>query len=643
MKFYLLFFFITFSSISFSQDINEIDTIKKKSLLIDKDKLAPKANFDQYKIISINRDTIYIDSSLTLKSLYKFNYLRKDNFGLLPFANEGQTYNTLNFQYNQNSIFPEFGFKAKHFSFYEANQIKYYSVATPTTELYFKTVMEQGQTLDALITVNTSERLNMSIGFKGLRSVGKYINQLSSSGNFVFTTSYQTKNKRYNANFHYTGQDILNGENGGIINLQDFQSGNNDFKNRVRIDVYSKDATSFLKGKRFFLDHKFRINASQNSNNINILHQVNYENKFFEYAQPNLSTNLNNISIQKYGTSFVASNLQDQTKYNKLYNKLALQLENSKLGDIQFFVEDFRDNTYFNKILILNNILIPSSNSNQLNLVGGQFNYSKNTWKGIFQYSKSISNQTTSNLNAKIDYKLNENYKFSFQLENTNRLPNTNYILHQSNYVNYNWFNNFKNEKINNIQFNAFTKWVDLSTSFTTLNNHLYFSNNNTSGLQLVSPKQYAKTINYFSVSASKEIKFRKWSLDNKILFQQVDQEDNILNVPQIVTRQTVAYSNSFFKKALFLQTGVTFNYFTKYFANDYNPVIGEFFSQTQTKIGGFPNFDIFVNGRIRQTRIFFIAEHVNSGFGASNYLSSPNNPYRDFTFRFGLVWNFFQ
>ena len=643
MKFYLLFFFITFSSISFSQDINEIDTIKKKSLLIDKDKLAPKANFDQYKIISINRDTIYIDSSLTLKSLYKFNYLRKDNFGLLPFANEGQTYNTLNFQYNQNSIFPEFGFKAKHFSFYEANQIKYYSVATPTTELYFKTVMEQGQTLDALITVNTSERLNMSIGFKGLRSVGKYINQLSSSGNFVFTTSYQTKNKRYNANFHYTGQDILNGENGGIINLQDFQSGNNDFKNRVRIDVYSKDATSFLKGKRFFLDHKFRINASQNSNNINILHQVNYENKFFEYAQPNLSTNLNNISIQKYGTSFVASNLQDQTKYNKLYNKLALQLENSKLGDIQFFVEDFRDNTYFNKILILNNILIPSSNSNQLNLVGGQFNYSKNTWKGIFQYSKSISNQTTSNLNAKIDYKLNENYKFSFQLENTNRLPNTNYILHQSNYVNYNWFNNFKNEKINNIQFNAFTKWVDLSTSFTTLNNHLYFSNNNTSGLQLVSPKQYAKTINYFSVSASKEIKFRKWSLDNKILFQQVDQEDNILNVPQIVTRQTVAYSNSFFKKALFLQTGVTFNYFTKFFANDYNPVIGEFFSQTQTKIGGFPNFDIFVNGRIRQTRIFFIAEHVNSGFGASNYLSSPNNPYRDFTFRFGLVWNFFQ
>jgi hypothetical protein len=69
--------------------------------------------------------------------------LRKDNFGLL--ANEGQTYNTL--QYSQRSFpYPEFGFKAKHFNFLEANDIKYSSVATSVTELYFKSVMQKGQT-----------------------------------------------------------------------------------------------------------------------------------------------------------------------------------------------------------------------------------------------------------------------------------------------------------------------------------------------------------------------------------------------------------------------------------------------------------------------------------------------------------------
>jgi len=35
-------------------------------------------------------------------------------------------------------------------------------------------------------------------------------------------------------------------------------------------------------------------------------------------------------------------------------------------------------------------------------------------------------------------------------------------------------------------------------------------------------------------------------------------------------------------------------------------------------------------------------AEHFNSSFTGYDYFSAPNNPYRDFVIRFGLVWNFF-
>ena len=74
---------------------------------------AQKAPITSYKIISIQRDTIILDTTLSIKKEYDYNYLRKDMFGLMPFPNEGQTYTTLNFGLNKFSPFPEFGFKAK--------------------------------------------------------------------------------------------------------------------------------------------------------------------------------------------------------------------------------------------------------------------------------------------------------------------------------------------------------------------------------------------------------------------------------------------------------------------------------------------------------------------------------------------------
>lgn len=644
MKIFLQPFFLLLSFFCFSQNnpLAKSDTIKKKSLIINHDKDKPKAKYEQYRIISLERDTTFIDTSLTVKSLYKYNYLRKDNFGLLAFANEGHTYNTLNFGLTNQSAFPSIGFNAKHFNFQEANKIKYYSVATPYTELYFKTVMEQGQTLDALISVNTSDRLNFSIGYKGLRSLGKYINQLSSSGNFVFTTSYSTKNQQYIANAHFTGQDILNGENGGLATLSEFESGDKDYKNRARINVLLKDATSLLKGKRFFLDHSLVVSGSQ-QNNITIFHQINYENKTFIFNQPTLLSTIGATSFQEFGPSYVSSGLDDHTSYNKLYNKLGVTYKNETLGKFQFFAEDFRDNSYYNNVLFLGGLTIPSALSHKIQTLGGQYDYQKGDWAGTFSISKAITKQTLSNLDANLIYAFNDENQVAIEVQNISKQPNNNYNLYQSNYINYNWSNNFDNENLTTLKLNAKTQWVNAAIQASIIKNHLYFSNDNTTGLQFVSPKQYAQSISYLSFKASKEIKFRKFSLDNTLLFQEVTQDSKILNLPNIVTRNTVYYTDYFFKRALFLQTGISFNYFTKYYGDDYNPVIGEFFTQKTKKIGGYPNLDFYISGRIRQTRIFIIAEHFNSGFSGSNFLSAPNYPYRDFVVRFGLVWNFFQ
>ena len=93
----------------------------------------------------------------------------------------------------------------------------------------------------------------------------------------------------------------------------------------------------------------------------------------------------------------------------------------------------------------------------------------------------------------------------------------------------------------------------------------------------------------------------------------------------------------------MFVQTGFTLNYFTKFYANDYNPVIGDFYIQNQKQIGDFPMLDFFINAKIRQTRIYLKAEHFNSAFTGNDFYSAPSYPYRDFIVRFGIVWNFFQ
>lgn len=623
---------------------------EKKVQLTEPAKNDTIATIDMYKIITLQHDTTYVDTSLTIQKEYKFNYLRKDNFGLLPFANEGQTFNTLDYGYNKTTAYPGFGFAGKHFNYLEVGDIKYYNVATPMTDLYFKTVMEQGQMIDAFITLNTSERLNFSIGYRGLRSLGKYVNQLSSNGNFRFMTSYNTTNERYFLKAHFTGQDLTNGENGGIVNLEDFEGGDSEFDNRARLDVYFLDATSILKGNRYFVDHHFRINANKSSNNLYVDHQFNYENKFFEYTQPTIVTSITTpaqgtIRMSRFGSSYRSSNINDKTRYNRMYNKVGATYENSTLGQFQFFIEDFRYNYFYNRIIIesptytIGNLL-----SDEFNVVGGQYTYQKNNWNGRFLFSSSISEQKMSTLDANLSYKFDEKNNIHFQYQNLSKVPDHIYNLFQSSYIDYNWANNFENEKINSLNVNANTQWANASLQVSNLKNHLYFFNESTSQDTLtIKPAQYSKAINYLSLKVSKEFKFRKWALDNTVLYQKVAQDDDIINVPQLVTRNTLYYSTHVFKKAMFLQTGITFSYFSKYYANDYNPVIGDFYIQTKREIGGFPTFDFFVNAKIRNTRVYLKAEHFNSGFMDKNYYSAPNYPYRDFIVRFGLVWNFFS
>lgn len=624
------------------------DTTQNSKSTSGKFKRAP---IDQYRVVTIENDTTYLDTTLTIRKDYIYNYLRKDNFGLLPFANEGQPYQTLDFGINEFTSFPSIGFHGKHFNFLQPNDIRYYSVATPLTELYFKTVMEQGQSLDAFITVNTSPNLNFSLAYKGLNSVGKYVNQLSSTGNFRFTSNYHTTDLRYQIKAHFTAQDLSNGENGGIVNNADFEGDDEAFKERARLTVFNEDATSLLEGNRYFMDHHYRINKKNGSNNLFIDHQFNFEHKFFEFTQKTISSSILDPDggtpqlFNRYGASYVTANINDKTRYNRMYNKIGATYENTLLGKFQFFVEDFNYNYYYKTLIIFaDGSLIPSALNDRINTIGGSYVYQKGRWNGIATFTNSISDQSMRNLDVKANFQIDDENSIGFKLQNNTKIPDHVYNLFQSSYKSYNWSNNFNNEKVNNLEANAETKWGTASAQISTIQDKLYFTNSSTDELQVIlKPEQFTGTIKYFSLKLAKEFRFGKFALDNTLLYQQVEQSQAIINVPKFTTRNSFYFSDHIFKRALFLQTGFTLNYFTKFYANEYNPVVGDFYIQNQKQIGDFPMLDFFINAKIRQTRIYLKAEHFNSSFTGNDFYSAPSYPYRDFIVRFGLVWNFFQ
>jgi hypothetical protein len=608
------------------------------------------ATIDMYQIVTLQRDTTLVDTSLTIQKEYRVNYLRRDNFGLLPFSNEGQTYNILDYGLIQFNPFPEFGFTAKHAAYMGVNDINYYHVATPYTDLLYRSVLGQGQLLDAFITMNTSENLNLFVGYKGLRSVGKYINALSSNGNFRIGGSYNTTDKRYILKLHFTGQDFTNDENGGITDTSLFESGEDPYTQRERLAVYFNNARSVLKGNRYFIDHTFRLNKS-NPNSLVLHHQFNYENEFFQFTQPSANARL--------GSAYT-STISDKTRYNKMYNLVGAAYSNETVGTIEFYLEDYNYN-YFYKSVILDSaggIATPNAINDRIDTYGARYTYQKGKWNGTALLSNSITDQSLANTDVQVRYTFDENTVVTARYQNMNKLPNLNYILYQSDYRNYNWYHAagtsdaFTNEKINNFEFGAKTKWVNVSAQYSILNDHLYFSDDyvrpedapeDAVNVLQVTPKQYGNTINYLSVKASREFRWWKLALDNTVLYQNVQQTDNILNVPELVTRNTLYYTDYWFKKALLVQTGFTFQYFTKYHANDYNPLIGEFYVQDKKQIGGFPLIDFFFNMKIQEFQLFLKAEHVNSGFTGYDFYSAPNYPYRDFTVRFGITWNFFS
>jgi len=351
------------------------DRIQRDTTRVNRDKndktvKNEKAKIDDYKIISYERDTTFLDTTLSLKKEYKFNYLRKDNFNLIQFSNIGQTYNTLSSSFQSTKTIPSFGARARHFNYMEAEDINYYRVPTPLTELFFKSAFEQGQVLDAFFTVNTSPQFNLSFAYKGLRSLGKYQHILTSTGNFRVTANYKTKNGRYQVRTHYVSQDLTNQENGGLkdSDIDNFESGNPDFLDRSVFDPNFENAESILRGKRVYFEHEYTLLRSVDSlknNTIKIGNQNILEDKNFQFEQTTQN-------FTYFGDAFNSS-INDKVTLETFNTRGYVHYFNDILGSLQFNLDYHNYNYGYKKLVVLDDETIVNRLKGSLIKVGGSY------------------------------------------------------------------------------------------------------------------------------------------------------------------------------------------------------------------------------------------------------------------------------
>ncbi|TWO31603.1 hypothetical protein E1J38_012645 [Seonamhaeicola sediminis] len=603
-----------------------------------------KASIKDYLIFSHQSDTTYVDTTLTIQKEYKFNYLRRDNFGLMPFSNLGQTYNKQTFNFQNTGLMPNFGARARHFNYFEIEDINYYRVPTPLTELFFKTAFEQGQLVDSFITINTSPEFNFSIAYKGLRSLGKYQHILTSTGNFRFTSNYHTKNNKYNVKGHIVTQDLMNQENGGLrdAEIDFFESGAPEYIDRSIFNPAFENAESILLGKRFHIEHDYQLikKDSLSKNAIKLGHILSFEDKYFQFDQTSSLTSY-------FGDAFVTSRIKDRATLENFYNKVYVNYSNNILGDLQFNVISNNYNYGYNQVVILeDNTTITNRLKGNIFSVGGKYRKQYKGFELDGEFGLNISGDFEGNfIKAKATFNLNEDIEASASLNHSSKAPNYNTLLYQSNYKLYNWQNNFNNTETQQLAFQLrYKQLANITVDLNTISDYVYFAEDQTTVEPYqIRPFQNNGTITYLRAKLENEIRVGKFALNNTIMYQNVQDDNNSINVPELITRNTFYFSSHLFKKAMYLQTGITLNYFTEYYMNAYNPLLAEFYVQNDEEFGGFPRLDFFINAKIRQTRLFLKAEHFNSAFTGYNYYSAPNYPYRDFVVRFGVVWNFFM
>lgn len=156
--------------------------------------------------------------------------------------------------------------------------------------------------------------------------------------------------------------------------------------------------------------------------------------------------------------------------------------------------------------------------------------------------------------------------------------------------------------------------------------------------------RQKGGSLSLITLALGQNFKLGPLNWENMITYQKSTDND-VLPVPDL-NIYTNLYLRFKIARVLKCDFGADGRFFTKYYAPDYSPALGQYAVQTgdnRTKVGEYPVVNVYANFHLKQTRFFVMMSHVNAGSGSHDYFFTPHYPLNQRIFRFGVSWNFYN
>lgn len=553
------------------------------------------------------------------------------------------------------------GFHALDLYKWTVDKIQFFNTTRPYTELAYLLGSKTQQIIQVHHTQNFKPYWNIGLHYRLINSPGYLKNQRSNHNNYLFTSWYQSPNKRYNNYVALIGNKLQVAENGGIRNDRDYM---NDpvFEERISIPtkfgpqnegytrtpfdkslITGNDYREFVGLLRQQYDFGRKDSIVTDSTVIPLFYpRIRFEHTF-QYRR-------NRYTFQDYQP--------DSAFYHDYYNL------DRKLGDTVYLQDRWRelDNDFsiytfpdaknlqqFLKLgaelQLLNGKVKDGNKENFVNTVlhGEYRNRTRNQKWDMSAFGRlHVSGYNQGDYHAFISLQRLLSSKLgSLQVgfENSNRSPA--FIQKGQSSFNLNPTPSLNKENTSHIFASISNPKLKLSLGgdYFLMGNYLYYKN-------FYTVEQESALFNVLRLSAFKTFKLARhvnWYLE-AYLQQKTGNVD--VNVPLFLTRNRIAFEGNFFKN-LFMSTGIDVRYHTPFDADHYSPVIGQFVFQDSINIKNRPDIHAYFNFRIRGFQAYIRAENLNA-FKFSNGItftkenfSAPDYPYPGLVLRLGIFWSF--
>lgn len=500
---------------------------------------------------------------------------------------------------------------------------------------------------------------------------GYYQKQSTAHLNGAYFASYI--GDRYDANFLFNYYRLKMRENGGIVNdtyITDPTSMNEGKTEYTSSDIpirfANNDAWNTNKNFYIYLTHKLKFGFYKEYEDTTInrdkLPKDSIPPKIKEYVP--VTNIIHTIKVDRSKRNFLSygipenyfenqympgDTIDDQFNYLSVKNTVGISLLEgfnkwAKFGLTAFASYELRQFNMIDSTMNQSNRFAMRKYTQHDLAVGGELSKRQGTllhYHAIGQISLAGANIGDFNVSGDIDLNFRM-FRDTVQLKANAYIKNSSPLFYYNKYhsKNFWWDNNFSKEWRYNVNGTlSVDRWgTNLNVGVENINNYIYFDNRAMSA-------QYTGNIQVFSARLRQDFKLWILHLDNEISYQKSSNEE-ILPLPEISLYHNLYLSTTLAKKVLRVELGADLRYFTRYYAEAYNPATGQFHLQAsndKVRIGGYPLVNVYLNLALKRTRIFVMMSHINAGSGNRNYFYAPHYPLNQRLFKFGISWNFYD